>query len=90
MVSRSADRYPWSEKDWPILLHVVIAVRPRARTKAWLSWARTGPVMSSEDRFRVDYTSDARDGSLEAMEDILQTMLKQLRRQRELAREMQR
>ena len=82
--------YLWAEKDWPVLLHVVIAVRRHGRTRAWLSFARTGVVMGPTDKFRVDYTSDARDGSLEAMEDILQTMLKQLRRQRELAQEIQR
>ena len=81
--------YPWSEKDWPVLLHVMISIRPVARTTGWITMSRTGPKIDMNDVYKVTYTSDSRDDSLRAMKAILDAMMRQLERQLELKKEIE-
>jgi len=81
--SRHRNR-PWEPLPDRVLVHLMLSVDRVERTRAWLIWNHLGTPRSPEGTLRVDYSSDAKDQSLEAVEDILQTMLKQLRRQREL------
>jgi len=78
------------EKDWPVLLHAMVCVRQGARTSGWLKLTRTGPSRGFVEGARADYTSDARDDSYDALIGVLERMIEQIRRQRELARESQR
>lgn len=69
------------EDDWPVLLHMVISVRRKQRTTAWLRFTDTLPPNPPEDRVRVDFVSDAYDRSPEGLLKVMESMVAQMRRQ---------
>lgn len=86
----NTDLYPWSEKDWPSLLHVQVCVRPSNGTVARISYSNTARLQKDTCLMHVNYTSDARKRAPEDLLEVLETMVKQLRRQMDLGKAVSR
>lgn len=71
----------FSEKDWPVMLHVNVNTRQGEGTVAWLAFCDTWPPNPEEDRLKVKFSSDSRDRSPEAALKVVETLIKQARNQ---------
>jgi hypothetical protein len=84
-VARPRSAYlPWVKSPEAYYLHTMIKVGMNGVTTGWASWSHVGPVGRLEEPVRVDYTGESLWPALDAMEDVLLSMLKQVRRQRDL------
>lgn len=86
---------PWRsagdpKQDWPVLIHAMVCVRKGAGTTGWLHWVDTVPPNKPEERLKVSYESPSRSRSTDDMVSVLETMIKQLRRQQALREESRR
>lgn len=84
MASRTNRNLPWVWNPPCCGLYVNVTWHQGQGTKGSAHfWSLEGRVGSGEP-LAASYTSDATTSSLEALEDVLQTLLKQIHRQQEL------
>lgn len=72
----------WNPPCWG--LYVNVTCHEGEGTKGYANYWHVEGHRAMETPLVVKYTSDAQLASLEALEDVLQTMLKQIHRQREM------